>query len=327
MWSESRRSIGTPTPLTCEERVVNLRDWGAPNDLRVQSAVLASWGEQREPGLFRSFTHFGKEIHMHVRASLTFCRTGWFAGALVLLLFALARHASAGMPETIERVKPSIVAVGTYQKTRSPSFACRGTGFVVGNGTLVATNAHVLPEILDTESRETLVVLASAGGGEPQPREAKSLVVDKLHDLALLRITGMPLPALGLHDAGTVREGQNFAFTGFPIGNALGFLPVTHRGMISSVTPIALPSATAQQLDEKVIRRLKGGAFPVFQLDATAYPGNSGSPLYDVDTGQVIGIMNMVFVKGTKEAALSQPSGISFAVPAQFLRELLRKVQ
>jgi len=94
--------------------------------------------------------------------------------------------------------------------------------------------------------------------------------------------------------------------------------------MIASITPIALPSATAQQLDERLIRRLQSGAFPVFQLDATAYPGNSGSPLYDIETGAVIGIMNMVFVKGTKETALSQPSGISFAVPVQFLQELLR---
>jgi hypothetical protein len=31
----------------------------------------------------------------------------------------------------------------------------------------------------------------------------------------------------------------------------------------------------------------------------------------------------MVFVKGTKEAALSQPSGISFAIPVHFLREML----
>jgi S1-C subfamily serine protease len=93
--------------------------------------------------------------------------------------------------------------------------------------------------------------------------------------------------------------------------------------MVSSVTPIALPSPTARQLDQKVIRSVRAGTFQVFQLDATAYPGNSGSPLYDMDTGLVVGIINMVFVKGTRETALSQPSGITFAVPAEFLRELL----
>jgi len=63
----------------------------------------------------------------------------------------------------------------------------------------------------------------------------------------------------------------------------------------------------------------------VFQLDATAYPGNSGSPLYAPDTGEVVGVVNMVFVKGTKEAALTQPSGISYAIPSRYLIELLRQ--
>ncbi|MEJ7668051.1 MAG: serine protease [Casimicrobiaceae bacterium] len=247
------------------------------------------------------------------------------AGALLGLLETGAGAAWAGMPETIERVKPSIVAVGTFQKTRSPAFAFRGTGFAVGDGTLIATNAHVLPEALQTEGLESIMVMiAGVEGSGPQPREAKTVAIDRQHDLALLRVTGAPLPAMRLGNPATVREGQTALFTGFPIGSVLGLFPVTHRGMIASITPIALPSATAQQLDERLIRRLQSGAFPVFQLDATAYPGNSGSPLYDIETGAVIGIMNMVFVKGTKETALSQPSGISFAVPVQFLQELLR---
>jgi S1-C subfamily serine protease len=63
--------------------------------------------------------------------------------------------------------------------------------------------------------------------------------------------------------------------------------------------------------------------YDVFQLDATAYPGNSGSPLYHVDTGKVIGIINKVFVQGTKENAVSNPSGISYAIPAEHIKRLL----
>ena len=59
--------------------------------------------------------------------------------------------------------------------------------------------------------------------------------------------------------------------------------------------------------------------------DGTAYPGNSGSPVYDPETGDVIGIINMVLVKGTKESALSQPSGITYAVPSRHLQSLLEK--
>lgn len=74
-------------------------------------------------------------------------------------------------------------------------------------------------------------------------------------------------------------------------------------------------------------RQLARGAFPVFQLDATAYPGNSGSPLYDPQTAEVIGVVNMVFVKGSKEAALSQPSGITYANPAVHVQALLQTIR
>ena len=46
----------------------------------------------------------------------------------------------------------------------------------------------------------------------------------------------------------------------------------------------------------------------MLQLDIVSYPGNSGSPLYDAHTGEVLGILNMVFIKGSKEAALTNPS-------------------
>jgi S1-C subfamily serine protease len=95
--------------------------------------------------------------------------------------------------------------------------------------------------------------------------------------------------------------------------------------MVSSITPIALPGGNSRQLNEKLIRRIKDGAFNIFQLDTTAYPGNSGSPVFDPETGEVIGVINMVFVKGTKESALSHPSGISYAIPGNFLVELLQQ--
>jgi S1-C subfamily serine protease len=96
--------------------------------------------------------------------------------------------------------------------------------------------------------------------------------------------------------------------------------------MISAITPIAIPQGRAGELDPAVIRRLATGPFPVFQLDATAYPGNSGSPIYDPATGDVLGIVNMVFVKGTKETALTEPSGITYAVPSSHLQDLLKSV-
>lgn len=242
--------------------------------------------------------------------------------AFTVLACLISKTVQADLADTIEQVKPSIVVVGTYKKTNSPQFVLRGTGFIVGNGNLVATNAHVVPESSDLDA-PILVIQSRNTKGEPQIRRAFLTTRDKDHDLAVLRIEGTALPALKLKNSENVREGQQIAFTGFPIGGALGFSPVTHRGMVSSITPIALPGANAQQINEKMINRIKVGAFNIFQLDATAYPGNSGSPVFDADTGEVIGIINMVFIKSTREAALSQPSGITYAIPANFLADLI----
>jgi len=124
--------------------------------------------------------------------------------------------------------------------------------------------------------------------------------------------------------AHNIREGQSIAVMGFPIGGVLGFKPVTHRGIISAITPIALPMPASRQLNEATVQRLRTGTFDVYQLDATAYPGNSGGPVLDVDTGAVIGVISMVLIKGTKESALTNPSGISYAMPSSYVEALLK---
>jgi S1-C subfamily serine protease len=244
--------------------------------------------------------------------------------ALAAVLLAGVSRAGAQVPATIERVKASVVGIGTFQKTRAPAFRFLGTGFAVGDGATIVTNAHVLPQVLDAEKGETLTVLIPGPAREAQLRSATRGASDAAHDLALLRVEGPALPALSIRDSESVREGEAVLFTGYPIGAVLGPFPATHRGMISAITPIAIPAAHSSQLKPELIRRLGSGPFPVFQLDATAYPGNSGSPVYDPATGEVIGVVNMVFVKGTKESALTQPSGITYAIPSRYLIELLK---
>ncbi|HUW38648.1 MAG TPA: serine protease [Rhodocyclaceae bacterium] len=249
-------------------------------------------------------------------------------GAL-LTMAILGRPALAGLPETIDRIKPSLVVIGTFQKTRSPAFKGLGTGFAVGDGTLVATNAHVAPTMTDPEETEVLTVLIRNANGTIQSRRARKVAADPEHDLALLKLNGPPLVPLQLGDrsADGIREGQAVAFSGFPILDVLGVFPTTSRGIISAIAPIAIPGADARELGEKQIRRLTRGSFDIYQLDATAYPGSSGSPLYEADSGMIIGIINMVLVKGTKENALSAPSGMTYAIPIRYLQDLLLTVR
>lgn len=238
------------------------------------------------------------------------------------LLCALVLRADE-LPDTVARVKQSIVGIGTYQKTRTPPVTFSGTGFAVGDGLHVLTNAHVLPKTIDTAKLESLAVFVRENGQE-MIRPALQVAVDEAHDIALLKIAGSRLPAMKLGESDNVREGEAYAFTGYPIGVVLGLHPVTHRGIISAITPVAIPVQQVQQLDRKMLNRLSA-PYDVFQLDATAYPGNSGSPLYDPRTGSVIGIINKVFVQETKENLLAKPSGISYAIPSKFAVALLGK--
>ncbi len=233
----------------------------------------------------------------------------------------------ASLPDVVDKVRPGIVAVGTAYPPRQPNrkgdpVSYRGTGFVVGNGLRVVTNAHVLPDKLDTDNNETIAVF-SGRGASAKAHPATVVATDKEHDLAVLAIQGAPLPALSLGDSATVREGQEIAFTGFPIGMVLGLYPVTHRGIVSAITPIARPVENSRTLNAAQLQHLRNSRFDAFQLDATAYPGNSGSPVYEAATGRVIGVLNSVFVKESKESVLEKPSGISYAIPINNLKPLL----
>lgn len=241
--------------------------------------------------------------------------------ALGLLCGLLPLQAWADFPGTIARVKQSVVAVGTYVPVGNPRFRFLGTGFVVGDGNRVVTNAHVLASV--PEGSDEKLVIALPGSGRVVARPVRREAADPDHDLALLRFDGPPLQALSLGDSSAVREGQDVAITGFPLGGSIGIVPVTHKGIVSALTPVGQPLASAQQLDSKTVRRLSLGGYTVLQLDIVSYPGNSGSPLYDPESGAVLGILNMVFVKGTKESALTNPSGISYAIPVSFLKALI----
>ena len=251
---------------------------------------------------------------------------------VALLAWVLGSAASAAsLPDIVDKVRPSIVGIGTAYPPRQPNrkgdpVAYRGTGFVVGNGLQVVTNAHVIPDILDSDNNQTLAVF-SGRGAQAKAHPATVLAMDEQHDLALLGIQGESLPPMVLGDSAVVREGQEIAFTGFPIGMVLGLYPVTHRGIVSAITPIARPVENSRTLNAAQLVHLRKSRFDTFQLDATAYPGNSGSPVYEPSSGQVIGVLNSVFVKESKESVLERPSGISYAIPAVHVRALIQAAQ
>lgn len=234
----------------------------------------------------------------------------------------------AGLPDIVERVTPSVVGVGTAFPQRAPTGGkatarLLGTGFAVDYGShhVIVTNAHVVPTELDVAGGERIAVFVGRGA-TAQQRFATLLRSDEKHDLALLSYAGAPLPSLLLADNTSARAGERVAFTGFPIGGALGLYAATQEGIVSAITPVARAADRGRELSAVQLARLRN-PYDVYQLDAIAYPGNSGSAVYRVENGEVIGVMNSVFIKESRENLLSNPSGIAYAIPVRHLKALL----
>lgn len=249
-----------------------------------------------------------------------------FINLLFFMLFLCTSYPTcAELADTIEKIKPSVVGIGIYNPTSRPQNQLRGSGFVIADGLHIATNNHVLPKGLNSDLLEEVVVFVGKGKSAKR-RKATIIARDEYHDLAILKISGAKLTPFELAADEYKREGSYIAFTGFPIGAILGLYPVTHRGIIASITPVVIPAKTAGQISPKMLKKMRN-PYKVYQLDATAYPGNSGSAMYDIQSGKVIGIINKVFVQETKETVLSKPSGITYAIPVTFLKALMKQHQ
>lgn len=248
-------------------------------------------------------------------------RRRWVIATLGAPALALALP----LPDLIRGARPAIAAVGTFNPLESPRFTFRGTGFFVGDGSLLVTCRHVLPDS-SSDGRDPLDRLAVAlprPDGTHETRPATLLASARQHDLALLRVAGPPASVLRLGPVALVPEGTDVALIGFPLGSTLGLRHVTHRGIVASIVASSLPAATARQLPESAALRLREGSFELLQLDVVAYPGNSGGPLIDIESGAVVGVLNMALLKGNRESALSQPTGISYGIPVRHVHELL----
>jgi len=245
---------------------------------------------------------------------------------MVVLLISVLFFSSSLQAEFVDvvaKVKPSVVGIGIHTPTSRPQNILRGTGFIIGDGHYVVTNAHVLPTLLDESLLQEMAVFVGSGKNA-KVREAEIVATSRLYDLAILKISGSALPAMQLAEGNFIEDGSFIAFTGFPIGGVLGLYPVTHRGIIASTTPTVIPAVAAEQINVAMLKRMRN-PYLVYQLDATAYPGNSGSAMYDMKSGQVVGIINKVFVQATKEAVISNPSGITYAIPVRYLHQVLRE--
>lgn len=249
------------------------------------------------------------------------------AFATLVVASALAVPAVAGardtalrrLPDILDRVRLTVGAVGTYNPANKPPMEFSASGFFIDRDGYFITANHAIENITKRRRAADLRVFLPADKTRTG-RPATIVAREPKYDLALLKVEGSIFNALDIGDSTKVREGQTIALCGFPFGFLLGLHPSTSAGIISSVSPVAIPAINTALLDPATREALRN-PFDVFQLDATAYPGHSGGPLFDPTTGKVLGVVNSAFIRRTKEKVIS--SGISYAIPIHLAKRLV----
>jgi len=188
-----------------------------------------------------------------------------------LLLVAVGLLASKqvfpqqNLPELVRRVKPSVVAIATYD-TQGEALMT-GSGFFLRNGQVV-TNLHVVRGAQRTEIK-TL-------DGKGRVFSVKGvLAVDEEGDLALLGVDMPPDRARSVELARVLPdEGEQIVV----IGNPLKLEGSVTDGIVSAVREVP-------------------NVGKIIQITAPISHGNSGSPVFNMN-GQVIGVVTVKVTNG-----------------------------
>jgi tetratricopeptide (TPR) repeat protein len=182
---------------------------------------------------------------------------------LILTIVLPAQASQDLLPELVRRIKPSAVAIETFD-VRGEKLS-RGSGFFVENDRIV-TNRHVLEGAYRAE------VHSSSGAVFPVKGV---LAVDAEGDLALLKIDppATPIKPLPL-DKTSPQEGESVVV----IGNPLGLEGSVTNGIVSAVRDIPTFGR-------------------IIQITAPISSGSSGSPVVNMQ-GQVIGIATLQITGG-----------------------------
>lgn len=182
---------------------------------------------------------------------------------LLLLFSATTLFAQDYLPELVKRIKPSAVAIETFD-TRG-NIVSRGSGFFVASDKVI-TNKHVI----EKSARAEIHLF----NGRKYPVKGV-LAVDGEGDLALLQVEvpkefAVPLPIVQK----VPLEGESVVV----IGNPFGLEGSVSNGIVSAVREIS-------------------GYGRIIQITAPISPGSSGSPVVNM-LGQVIGVATLQAAEG-----------------------------
>jgi serine protease Do len=169
-----------------------------------------------------------------------------------------------------------------------------GSGVIVSPDGYIVTNDHVVNGA--TELRVTL--------NDRRVFPAKVIGVDKLNDLAVIKIDAHNLTSIAWGDSTKVKPGETVLAFGNPFGN---FPFTVTRGIVSGVDRPNPYNDDAR----------KPGAF--IQTDAAINPGNSGGPLVNA-YGELVGIDTFIISNSGSFA------GAGFAIPSQIVKSTAEQI-
>ena len=162
-----------------------------------------------------------------------------------------------------------------------------GSGVIISPDGYIVTNDHVVDGA--TQIRVTL--------HDRRVLTGKVVGVDKLTDLAVVKVNATDLPAIAWGDSGKLEPGQTVLAFGSPFGY---FQFSVTRGIVSAVNRPNPYSDDAR----------KPGGY--IQTDAAINPGNSGGPLVNAH-GELVGINTFIISNSGSFA------GAGFAIPSQMV--------
>jgi len=171
-----------------------------------------------------------------------------------------------------------------------------GTGFILDKAGIVATNLHVV-------AGESVIKIRMLDGTQYPVTQIAGFDPDR--DLALLRIKpAKDLPTVKLGDSDAVSAGDDIVAIGNPLGV---FDHSVSKGSISQIRPWCGQEDIAAQHCRQELTLL--------QFSAPISQGSSGGPLFN-QFGEVVGVTT---------AILNAGQNINFAVPGNYLKQLVAK--
>lgn len=225
--------------------------------------------------------------------------------------------------EIIKQNKNSIIFLEIFipKENNQALRSIKGTGFLVSSDGKFITNSHVYRQIQDGE-KQYLRVMAPGKTDEKgilyyDGYKTELLKQDEENDIALMKIVSDNIifkPVRAIENSESIRDGNEVVFLGYPLATELfsmgfGITMAANRCIISAIK-----------------RRATDGSMHFFMVDTHINNGSSGSPVFSVETGKVIGVASgriSAKIPLSENKTADIPANMGICRPSKYITNLI----